>query len=152
MRRTYHIAYYQSKSNPDKEYEIIANLDQSGQAYLSCNCPSWTRGAQQTGKAPHMRTCKHCEAAWNEYKLPIVGANTEFYDGLKRIRNGVNTDFVWYRGGQNYSSRELLDTVLGLKRRNETELQKRQQQKQTASKPSKKKSNIESLSDALEFD
>lgn len=41
------------------DYKVEANHNDEGHAYLSCNCPAWTRGAANKGKHIWERYCKH---------------------------------------------------------------------------------------------
>lgn len=54
-----------SRSNPSVSYELRVNLDDEGHVYKSCNCPAWTRGADQKGKQAWERECRHTKASPN---------------------------------------------------------------------------------------
>ena len=50
-----------SQSNPGLKYQVRLRRDDAGHCWLSCGCPSWTKGPYQAGKPVHLRYCKHTD-------------------------------------------------------------------------------------------
>lgn len=61
---------FPSQSRAGVAYEVRPRTNDTGQRWLSCNCPAWTRGSNQAGKKEWERTCKHTNTAmlWFEVK------------------------------------------------------------------------------------
>lgn len=82
------IGAVQSQSS-NNVYELRFRADSDEHRWVSCNCPSWTRGREQAGRETWERECKHTRSAMaqsEELKRLVWGGTDEAVVFGKRIR------------------------------------------------------------------
>ena len=61
-----------SQYNPEIKYQVRLRRDDAGHYWLSCGCPSWTKGLYQVGKPVHSRYCKHTDRTIIEKPFELI--------------------------------------------------------------------------------